>query len=253
MALAERLALSLDTTLLADRVGISLDDWQREVIHAPERYLALCCARQVGKTTTVELLAASEMLAGSDRLVLVSGPSRAHSQRLVEGTKQIILSVCSTHEIDHDTQLELTLSSGSRIVAIPGDSTSVRGWSAPSMVIVDEAGFVTAELLHALWPMTAVSGGRFVLLSSPSTKESEFYRLWTEASALRKWRITAHDCPRIPPEEIEQARRLLPPEQFAREYMAEWSDAEASVFNVDAIRRCFTGDYELLFPAGVLP
>ena len=201
----------------------------------------------------MQLLAASELLGGPDRLVLISGPSRAHSQRLVEGAKQIVLSVCGAHEIEHDTQLTLKLSNGSRIVAIPGDSTSVRGWSAPSMVVVDEAAYVTAELLHALWPMTAVSGGRFVLLSSPSTKQSEFYRLWSETNTLRKWRVTAHDCPRIPPEEIEQARRLLPPEQFAREFMAEWSDAEASVFDVDAIRRCFRGDYELLFPAGVLP
>jgi hypothetical protein len=48
-----------------------------------------------------------------------------------------------------ESALRLELANGSRIVSLPGSGETVRGYSAPRLVIVDEASRVPDELMGA--------------------------------------------------------------------------------------------------------
>ena len=58
-----------------------------------------------------------------------------------------------------DNEISLALPNGSRIVGLPGTEATVRGFSAVSLLLVDEASRVSDELYQAIRPMLAVSEG----------------------------------------------------------------------------------------------
>jgi hypothetical protein len=65
----------------------------------------------------------------------------------------------------------MTLANGSRIISLPGDEETIRGYSGVRRLIVDEASRVLDPLYFAIRPMRApmraVSQGRMICLSTP--------------------------------------------------------------------------------------
>ena len=55
---------------------------------------------------------------------------------------------------------------------------TIRGFSAPRMIVADEAAFASETVCKALEPMALVSNGTFILLSTPNGQ--------TELETLRK-------------------------------------------------------------------
>src|SRR5690606_6279577 len=127
--------------------------------------------------------------------------------------------------------LQVEFVNGSRIVALPGSEKTVRGYSGVDLLVIDEAARVLDELYYAVRPMLAVSGGEIIALSTPWGKRGWFYDEWSGTSAdWHRVRITAHDCPRIAPEFLEEERRTMPPAWFASEYEVEFGDTVNALF-----------------------
>ena len=63
---------------------------------------------------------------------------------------------------DGDNAISLQLPNGSRIVGLPGKEATVRGFSAVSLLLIDEAARVEDAMYKALRPMLAVGGWGFV-------------------------------------------------------------------------------------------
>jgi len=102
----------------------------------------------------------------------------------------------------------------------------VRGFSAVSLLLIDEASWVSDELYKSLRPMLAVSsfnahnggpsgrlcapGGELWLMSTPAGKQGFFYDEWSDGGAVWE-RVTglATECPRIEAAFLEEERRSL--------------------------------------------
>lgn len=80
--LASDFAWSIDPIDFCRQVGIEPDDWQRDVINNKENLIALCCGRQVGKSTCVALLSLHHCLTVKDATVLIVSPSIRQSGEL---------------------------------------------------------------------------------------------------------------------------------------------------------------------------
>ena len=106
-------------SLFTDRLGITPEERQREVLRCESKRVIVNCSRQWGKST----------LAG-------------------ERTQG-----------DGHNRISLRLANGSRIVGLPGSEGTVRGFSAVSPLIIDEASRVADEMYRALRPTLAVSDG----------------------------------------------------------------------------------------------
>ena len=63
---------------------------------------------------------------------------------------------------DGDNEISLLFPNGSRIVGLPGAEGTVRGFSAVSLLLIDEASRVEDAMYKALRPMLAVGDGRSV-------------------------------------------------------------------------------------------
>src|SRR5260221_10129692 len=101
--------------------------------------------------------------------------------------------------------LQLELDSGSRIIALPGREGTIRGYSGAGLILIDEASRVPDETYQAVKPMLAVSRGRLIALSTPFGTRGWWFEEWRgEEADWRRWKVTADECPHIPPEVVAQ-------------------------------------------------
>src|SRR5207249_5297962 len=111
---------------------------------------------------------------------------------------------------DGDNSVSLAFENGSRIVGLPGTERTVRGFSAVSLLVIDEASRANDELYYAVRPMLAVSGGGLWLMRTPNGKRGFFYETWEHGGAdWERVKVTAPECPRISPAFLEEERRVF--------------------------------------------
>jgi hypothetical protein len=242
------LAHGLDPALWCrERLHLSPDDWQGRLLRSTSRQCILNCGRQTGKSTVVAALALHTALYKASALVLIIAPSQRQSRELflkVQGFLELLEPPEPTEE---ETKLTLTLRNGSRIVSLPGDnSRTVRGYSAPQLVIEDEAAFVADETFDAVLPMLAASpDGRIVLMSTPYVAAGHFYVIWNCDGDWERYEWPTSSCPRVTKQWLE-ARKHDNPLRFAREYECQFGSPDDSLFTADMIDRMVSNDFEPL-------
>jgi hypothetical protein len=245
MTPAKRLAMALDPALLARACGVEPDVWQADLLRSDDRQVLLNCSRQSGKSTVTALLAVHTALFRPGLILLLS-PTQRQSGELFRKVKDLLKAL--GEPTGEESALRLELPSGARVVSLPGSQGTVRGYSKPELVIVDEAAFVSDELIAAVRPMLAVSRGRFVMLSTPFGQRGAFFDAWEKGGAdWRRFKVTAHDCPRIDREWLESERRQIGPYIFASEYLCEFLDTVDAVFRYEDIQRMVSGEVKPLF------
>ncbi len=247
--LAHDLALALDPVCLAERIGLYPDKWQRDVLRSTAGRQIWLAARQSGKSTTVAVMAVHQALYVPNSLVLLLSPSLRQSGELYrDKVLPVYRALGRPVSAESETALTLRLENGSRIVSLPGTEETVRGFSGVALLIVDEASRVDDALYHAVRPMLAVSHGKLVLLSTPWGKRGFFYREWAEGGAhWQRTKVTALDCPRIPPEFLEEERAALPDLFFSSEYLCQFSDTVNQVFATEDIEAAISDEVQPLF------
>jgi hypothetical protein len=193
------------------------------------------------------VLALHKALTWPGSLILILAPAERQAKELFS---KVVLSYRTLGHVIPTasyTKLGMELSNGSRIEALPGTEKTVRGFSGVDLLIVDEAARVADELYYAVRPMLAVSGGRLLMLSTPFGKRGVFYEEWTGGSAWERYTVTAEECPRIPPEFLEEERRTLGPWWFAQEYECRFMDTLDQVFATEVIHKAITDEVAPLF------
>jgi hypothetical protein len=92
--------------------------------------------------------------------------------------------------------------------------------------------------------MLAVSNGKLILMSTPFGKRGFFYEEWTNGESWERVQVKASECPRIPPEFLEEERRSLGEWWYKQEYECEFMDAIDNVFRTEDIEQMFRGEVE---------
>jgi hypothetical protein len=232
---------------LMERAGITPDPWQKALLTSDWDRALLNCARQSGKTTASAALALESALSGTDNLVLILAPARRQSKEFLRACRSLHRDAAPDTGLDKVSELRLRLENESRIIALPGKEGTVRGFTA-DLVIADEAARVPDSAYVATRPMLAVSGGRFVGLSTPAGQRGWFYTAWTDSG--QEWervKVTGHDCPRMNKEFLEQERREMGEWEFRNEYLCEFQDTENQLFRTEDIEAALSEDAGGLF------
>jgi hypothetical protein len=245
--LATDLALALDPARFAEAAGIPPDDWQTTVLRSAAPRMLLNCSRQSGKSTISALMALHAALYQQRSLILLLAPSLRQSQELFRKVKDAARALpLPNRAIEEESALRIELVAGGRIVCLPGKEQTVRGFSAVSLLIVDEAARVDDALYYAVRPMLAVSGGRLILLSTPMGKRGFFFEEWQGAAEWLRVEVKASDCPRIPASFLEEERRALGP-WYEQEYACQFLDTQFQVFSYESVMGALSDDVKPLF------
>jgi hypothetical protein len=234
-----------------DRLGFAADERQAEVLRSPARRMLLACSRQWGKSTVAGVKAVHRAYTEAGSLVLVASPSVRQSAEFLRKAEGLVVRLGVRVRGDGENAASLLFPNGSRIVGLPGTEATVRGFSAVSMMLIDEAAQVKDDLYDAVRPMLAVSDGDLWLMSTPRGRAGFFWREWSRGGdGWLRVSVPATECPRIPAKFLEEERRAKADRVFRQEYLCDFTDAERSVFREDLIRRAIRADVTPLFEPG---
>ena len=162
-----------------DSFDIELDPWQIEALQSTSHRSLWNIHRQGGKSS-IALKGVHRCVFRSGSPVLLVSPSLRQSSELFRKWLSYYDQLDGAPELVESTKLTVELSNGSRCVSLPGSEATIRGYSAPSLIIEDEASRVSDEYFHALTPMMAVSEGDFLLLSTPFGCRGHFHAIATD-------------------------------------------------------------------------
>ncbi len=234
----------VDAVTMARDFGLDPDPWQVGLLRNPSNRILLNCSRQTGKSTITALFAVHTANYDAGSLVLLLSPSLRQSQELFKKARDIHRSLKHPVPTDAESALRLELTNGSRIVSLPGKETTVRGYSGVGLLAVDEAARVPDDLYFSVRPMLAVSGGRLMALSTPFGTRGWWYEAWRSDEPWERYQVAAVDCPRIPPEFLDEERRAMGEWWYAQEYECEFLDAETQPFGREDVDRAFEEEVE---------
>jgi len=213
---------------------------QIQVFDNAARFNVLMCGRRFGKTTFGQWIAVDAILKG--KRVGWFSPSYKFSADVWRELKLMLQPI-----IKSENKIE------GKMVALTGGSLEI--WSLDNkdagrgrkygLIIVDEAGVV--KDLDQIWqqalrPTLTDYKGSAWFLGTPKGR-GFFQRLFQmgqdeKREGWKSWRLPTLANPHMPAEEIESARRELPPEIFAQEYEGVPADDGGCPFNLKAIGEC---------------
>ncbi len=90
--------------------------------------MILLCSRQSGKSTMAALLALHKALTRPGSLVLVLAPAERQAKELFSKVAQFYRTLGHPLPAESYRKLGMNLSNGSRIEALPGSETTIRGF-----------------------------------------------------------------------------------------------------------------------------
>ena len=232
-----------DTVGLAGGVfGFEADTKQAEVLESDPHRLLLCCSRQWGKSTTAAVLVAMRVLREPGALVVIVSPTLRQTAELVLKVRGFVERVV---KLRGRGRLLLELPNGARVLGLPGNECHVRGFSAPTLVVIDEAARVGDLLYKSLRPMLA-HGGDLALLSTPFGERGFFWREWARGGELwTRVSVKATDCARIPAAFLEEERRVQGEDWFRQEYLCEFVGMDNQVFRQEWFDRAEAGGLDV--------
>jgi hypothetical protein len=258
--------------LLKDRasifaaLGITADAWQRQLIESTAPQTLVLASRQSGKSIASAACALTEALLCPPAEVLIVSRAQRQSAEVLRKVRDFYRGlrgervrrrrwhpVSVAPEVEairargirddevavRDAQLSLELANGSRIISLPGLPDTIVGYSAISLLILDEAARIRDDLYSLVRPMLAVGGGRLIALSTPFGRRGWFHAAWERCEEARlrgqaepwsRFRITAQQCPRISAEFLTEERMAIGERWFNQEYGCVFADTVDSVF-----------------------
>lgn len=247
---AADLLAALDAVRFARLAGLEPDAWQTGALRsrAPRALWNIC--RQAGKSTVAAVLCVHQAVYAPDSLILLVAPSLRQSQEGMAKVVQLYAATGRPVPADAENKLTLELANGSRICALPGSEKTTRGYSAPALVVLDEASRISDDLYHAVTPMTATrADARILAISTPNGMLGWWYTAWTEGGALwERVQVTARECPRISAEFLAVEQASMPTGVFAQEYLCEFAAVEDSAFRAEDVYAMLSDDVRPRFP-----
>lgn len=235
------------TEFAARFLDLQLDDWQQDVLAGSWKRALLNVTRQGGKSTVAALLGLHEALYTPSSLTLVVSPSDRQSGELFRKLVALRNQLPQDFELAEDTKRSMTVVGGGRVASLPGSESTIRGFSAATLIIEDEASRVEDELYQSVRPMLATTDGRLLLMSTPFGKRGHFYHEWTDGPTWKKVRVPATEIPRISPGFLEEEREALGDWWYRQEYLCEFVETDDVFFREEDVREAITSEVKPLF------
>jgi len=220
---------------------------------------AVNCGRRFSKTTIMEKLLWTGMLAPDDRFgppnCKVVADTEEHARKVWDRFLEHLYTTALTALLEsHSRDRHLvTFKTGAKAQLLSADNPAALAGDGVSLWLVDEAQELSLAAWESLFPSVAERDGVIVLAgvaegSGPFREISYRGEHPDTYPEYRTLRYTTYDNPLVPRTRIDLAERTLPPGRFAQLYLAEWQDTLYAIFRgvLEAVRL----DPILLHPRG---
>lgn len=232
------ISLSTDPGRVFRSMGMTPDPWQEQFLLDPAKRRLMLCCRRAGKTIVSAAKTLVHCLTEPNRACLVFSPTRRQSQEYIRYVTCFDSSLGYPVKVTRRSLSEVEWANGSRLISLPDSQEGIVGVGGnPTRLVVDEASRVSDILYMSMRPMLAL-GAELEVLSTPFGKRGWFFGILDSPQRLsmfRSWRVTAHQCPRITPEFLEEEFLELGERWYNQDYNLTFSDAVDAVFSADII------------------
>jgi len=240
-------------TTLAPSPLDTLLPFQRPTFDDRARFVIGLWSRQTGKSHVGTLMAVTDCLTHPGALwVILSAGERQALESMLKCRQHIEawgITLSGYHETRDSAEAVLRVAearfpNGSRILAVPANPDTARGYSAN--LLLDEFAFHEQPdaIWRAIYPSISnpLKGQkRVVIMSTPNGRGNKFADLWFSVDqGWSKHKVTIHDAVAggLPLDVDELRRGLNDPEGWAQEYECEFIDSAAILLPYDLIAKC---------------
>jgi hypothetical protein len=228
---AAALKLALDPAAILRAQGLEPDAWQIEFLLSSAPSILLNCCRGAGKSRATSAKAVHHAIFTPRSLTLLVSRSQRQALELFRYCKQAFRALGWPVPYVKETETQIELENGSRIVSLPGKEANIRSFQGVTLLILDEAARIPDDLFASVSPMTAIAHGQQILLSTPFGKRGFFYREWhDERNTATRFRVPWQRCPRHTKEFIEEERRKFGDPWVEQEYECSFMSMEGLVY-----------------------
>ena len=232
-------------------LGFHPDPIQAQVLDPNIRRGILNCCRQWGKSTTLAVKAVHHAFTHPKSLTICISPCGRQSTAFIDKCRDFCRTLQLPIRAASEHRMSISLPNGARIIGLPGRDDTTRGFSAVSLLLVDEASRVSEDIISAVIPMLAAApNASFWLLSTPNGCDNYFYRVWSDHDTHQNWtriQVTAPECPRISAKVLDEQRRAMAPSTFGQEYLCKFVSADDSIYSIEDLK-LLLDDFPVLFP-----
>ncbi|OZD82917.1 hypothetical protein CH260_12730 [Rhodococcus sp. 05-2256-B2] len=213
---------------------------QLEVAYNPARIRIMCCGRQAGKSSSVQMIALHTAFAAPNKQILIlSATQDTASDLLREISRLIAGSRWFAGSVVEDLNERIVLTNGSEIRCVSASEKQIRGKSI-DLLILDEANQMPKNLWKAAaFTVIARPGSRVILASTPSFREHFFRDLFVKGQehtgmhASFRWPSTI--SPIMDTEMLAALKSGMTEREIAQEVEAQWVDDAGAFFSEQEI------------------
>lgn len=218
-------------------------------------------SRQIGKSFALSLEAVMASYFGSSDNLILSSSERQASEvmrkvkkhvRVIEAFNRVLAPV-------KDTREEVVFPGGSRIISLPANPDTVRGFSGN--VYLDEFAFHqdSRAIWRAMYPMVT-RGYKVRITSTPNGKQNMFHDLASGNGGLGQGSMVSRHSTSIH-EAVEQGLAadvkalragISDPESWAQEFECRFIDTATALLTYEMISACESPDASASQPEGQL-
>lgn len=215
-----------------------LHEAQLTVVRGLKRFNVLACGRRWGKTRLCVLLSLKEMFnGGAVQWIAPSYPIAEIGWRLIKFFGEQIPGV----QVNLSDK-RLTFKSGWVQVKSAEARGGLRG-EGLTLLIADEAAHIVG--FKDIWeqelrPSLTDRKGRAIFISTPKGLNYFSDLFNTSGDEWARWQMPSSTNPYLDPDEIDDARRLLPELVFRQEYLAEFVQLSGAMFKREYFDKIIT-------------
>ncbi len=225
---------------------LQLLPYQRALVESNARFTWNNWSRQVGKSFTLGLRRVLRGLVRRRNQIILSAGER-QCREVIEKIKQHCSALQITCDAKDDTffqglsvkQLEVQLPRGVRIIALPANPMTARGYTGD--VMLDEFAMHADDraIWAALFPTLLRGDGELDIASTPHGKANLFYELSTN-DAFEHSTVTVHDAIRQGLQaDADSLRQSMNNDALYRqEFLCEFLDEASALLPWDQITAC---------------
>lgn len=234
--------------------GPKLFEWQKAVTditcsdEAKGKTIVVKAPRQRGKSYVCLGVLLWYCLNKAKTTSAMVSPTLAQSRKVF---KEITKSSSAAIARKNETLLEIEFINGSSIFFKSAEQRdNLRGYSVNGVLILDEAAYMTDDILQLILPWRQVSNCPMLIVSTPRIKEGFFFHYYQDGLLPNTGIVTIDWCDwdtseMISPDLLKQYKKVLTKNQYKSEIEGEWLDGDGTVFNgirMAAIATPFTGN-----------
>lgn len=220
---------------------LKLYDYQKRFLNDGSRFRIVNKARQLGYSLIIAAEGLMECLINPNYTVLFVSTGEEAAKRILDYVYDIINGMPDKirPRMSVQTKTEIRFLNRSKLVSLPNNPKTSRGYRAHRVYIDEAAHFVNDEEIFASIQPSISRGGSMTLLSTPFGRSNSFFRTWDEHKLYSRHTTPWTDCP--DPEyhkTVQENKKDMDEIEFKQEYLCQFCSDDLAYFPYSLIKPC---------------